>query len=211
LEEEILERKFEDIFKRAAPYLSTRKNDIHVQVAYEFACRLLALYPDADEDIVLPAIILHDVGWKMVPEDKQLEAFGPNMKDMESRRVHETEGVRIAKEILVSLNFDSEKIQEILNIIDGHDSRKEAISLNDKLVKDADKLWRFSPVGMDTNIKMFRMDNNKLSDRLLLMIDEWFFMPESKEMAREALNKAKKDKSKSQKVEAAAACSLEVG
>jgi hypothetical protein len=199
--EENLERKYKDIFERAAPYLDTRKNDIHTQIAYELARRLLAFYPDADEDIVLPSIILHDVGWKMVPEDKQLEAFGPNMKDTESRRVHEVEGVRIAKEILVSLNFDSEKIQEILNIIDGHDSRKEAISLNDKLVKDADKLWRFSPVGMDTNIKMFRMDNNKLSDRLLLMIDEWFFMPESKEMAREALNKAKKDKSKSPKVE----------
>ncbi len=188
-----MEGKYEAKFEGAAPYLSTRKNDIHVQVAYEFACRLLALYPDADEDIVLPAIILHDVGWKMVPEDKQLEAFGPNMKDKESRRLHEVEGVRIAMEILESLSFDSVKIQEILKIIDGHDSRKEAISLNDKLVKDADKLWRFSPVGMDTNIKMFRMDNNKLSDRLLLKIEEWFFIPESKDMAREGLAECEKE------------------
>jgi HD superfamily phosphohydrolase YqeK len=201
LEEGILERKYEEIFKRAARYLSTRKNDIHVQVAYEFACRLLALYPDADEDIVLPAIILHDVGWNMVPEEKLLEAFGPNMKDKESHRLHEVEGARIAKEILESLNFDPVKIQEIVKIIEGHDSRKEAMSLNDKLVKDADKLWRFSPVGMDTNIKMFRMDNNKLSDRLLLMIDEWFFMPESKDMAREGLAECKRIKSKGQKVE----------
>jgi HD superfamily phosphohydrolase YqeK len=201
LEEGILERKYEDIFEGAAPYLDTRKNDVHTRVAYEFACRLLALYTDADEEIVLPAIILHDVGWKMVPEDKQLDAFGPNMKDKESHRLHEVEGERIAKEILESLNFDPVKIQEIVSIIEGHDSRKEAMSLNDKLVKDADKLWRFSPVGMDTNIKMFRMDNNKLSDRLLLMIDEWFFMPESKDMAREGLAECKRIKSKGQKVE----------
>ena len=192
-----MERKYEDIFERAAPYLDTRKNDVHTKIAYELACRLLAFYPDADEDIVLPAIILHDVGWKMVPEDKQLEAFGPNMKDMESRRVHEVEGARIAKDILVSLNFDPAKIQEILKIIDGHDSRKVAISLNDKLVKDADKLWRFSSVGMDINESLFRIDRNKLSDRLVLKIDEWFFMPESKDMAREALNESKKIKSKS--------------
>jgi HD superfamily phosphodiesterase len=191
--EENLERKYEDIFERAAPYLDTRKNDVHTQIAYELARQLLAYYPDADEEIVLPAIILHDVGWKMVPEDKQLEAFGPNMKDKESRRVHEVEGVRIAREILRSLDFDPVKIQEILNIIDGHDSREEAVSLNDKLVKDADKLWRFSPVGMDINIKMFGIDRNKLSDRLFLKIEEWFFIPESKDMARLELTESKKE------------------
>ncbi len=196
-----MERKYEDIFEKAAPYLDTRKNDVHTRIAYELARRLLAYYPDADEEIVLPAIILHDVGWKMVPEDKQLEAFGPNMKDKESRRVHEVEGARIAKEILESLNFDPVKIQKILKIIDGHDSRKEAISLNDKLVKDADKLWRFSPVGMDTNIKMFRMDKSKLLDRLVLMLDEWFYIPESKDMSREGLAECKRIKSKGQKVE----------
>ena len=65
--------------------------------------------------------------------------------------------------------------------------------MNDKLVKDADKLWRFSPVGMDTNIKMFRMDRDKLLDRLVLLIDEWFFIPESKDLAREALNQVKNE------------------
>ena len=187
-----MKRKYEDIFKKAARYLSTRKNDIHVQVAYEFACRLLALYPDADEDIVLPAIILHDVGWNMVPEEKLLEAFGPNMKDKESHRLHEVEGARIAKEILESLNFDPVKIQEIVSIIEGHDSRKEAMSLNDKLVKDADKLWRFSAVGMDINEKLFQKGSEEHLDLLVPRIDEWFFMPESKDMAREALNQAKK-------------------
>ena len=34
---------------------------------------LESFYPEADEEIVLPAVILHDVGWKMVPEEKQLK------------------------------------------------------------------------------------------------------------------------------------------
>jgi hypothetical protein len=78
-----------------------------------------------------------------------------------------------------------------VKIIEGHDSRKEAMSLNDKLVKDADKLWRFSAVGMDINEKLFQKGSEEHLDLLVPRIDEWFFMPESKDMAREALNEAK--------------------
>jgi len=205
MEEENLERKYGKIFEGAAPYLNTRENEVHTRIAYELARRLLAFYPDADEDIVLPAIILHDVGWKMVPEEKQLEAFGPNMKDEESRRLHEVEGVRIAKEILESLSFDPVNIQKILKIIEGHDSRKEAISLNDKLVKDADKLWRYSPIGMETNENLFRLGRDKHYDLLGPRIDEWFFMPESKDMAREALSESKSLKVEKSKGEARSA------
>ena len=187
-----MEKKYKDIFEKAAPYLNTRKNEVHVSISYEFARRLLTHYPEADEEVVLPAVILHDVGWKMVPEDKQLEAFGPNMKDEGNRRVHEVEGARIAGEILTSLNYDYKKIQEILDIIESHDSRMEAISLNDKLVKDADKLWRFTPAGVEIDRKRFGLVRDKLLDRLGKKIQEWFFVPESEEMAREALNESKK-------------------
>ena len=35
-------------------------------------------------------------------------------------------------------------------IIDGHDTRDHALSLEDSLVKDADKLWRYTRFGLDT-------------------------------------------------------------
>ena len=53
-----------------------------------------------DEDIVIPAVILHDVGWIKIPENLQLKAFGPNAKDPKLNRTHEIEGVRLAAEIL---------------------------------------------------------------------------------------------------------------
>ena len=59
-----MEKKYKDIFEKAAPYLNTRKNEVHVSISYEFARRLLTHYPEADEEVVLPAVILHDVGWK---------------------------------------------------------------------------------------------------------------------------------------------------
>lgn len=181
----------DEIYRKAAPYLDTRQNHVHVSLSCDFARRLLALYPKADEEIVLPAIVLHDVGWKMVPEERQLSAFGPKVKDKKTQRIHETEGVKIAEEILTLLNYDKEKILEILSIIDGHDTRLEALSVNDQLVKDADKLWRFTPAGVDINHARFGIPRDSYMKWLDTVIEDWFFTPEAKKMAHEALADAK--------------------
>lgn len=178
---------YDIIYEKAKPYLTTRCNDIHVELSYDFTKRLLKHYPQADEDIVLPAILLHDVGWKMVPENEQAGAFGPDVKNHEVQRFHEMEGVKIAGEILSELNYPKDKIHEILDIIDGHDTRPEAFSLNDKIVKDADKLWRFTPIGVDIDYARFGIERlsyvNYLEDRT----KDWFFTPAAQEMASEAL------------------------
>jgi HD superfamily phosphodiesterase len=179
------------IYDIAKPYLDTRKNDVHVSLSHTFARRLLKYYPEADEDIVLPAIILHDVGWNIVPEEKQSGAFGPNARDMETRRLHEIEGAKIAEEILLSLNYNLVKIVEIKAIIDGHDSRKEALSINDALVKDADKLWRFTPIGVDIDHARFGIDRNSYLAYLGNIIEQWLLTPEAVDMAREALNETR--------------------
>lgn len=49
--------------------------------------------------------------------------------------MHETEGVKIAEKILTGLNYDQENILEILAIIDGHDTRQAALSLNYQALK----------------------------------------------------------------------------
>ena len=182
---------YDEIYRKAEPYLDTRRNDAHVSLSYDFARRLLAHYPNAAEEIVLPAILLHDVGWKMVPEEKQLSAFGPKAKDKKTQRVHETEGVKIAEQILTRLNYNKEKIPEILAIIDGHDTRLEALTLNDQLVKDADKLWRFTPAGVDIDHARFEIARDNYLKWLDTVIDDWLFTPEAKKMAHEALAEAK--------------------
>ena len=182
---------YDKIYRKAAPYLDTRQNDIHVSISYDFARRLLALYTQADEEIVLPAIILHDVGWKMVPEKNQLSAFGPKAKDKKTQRIHESEGVKIVRRILTLLNYDQEKTLDILSIIDGHDTRQEALSLNDQLVKDADKLWRFTPAGVDIDHTRFGIPRDSYMKWLDTMIDDWLFTPEAKQMAHSALADAK--------------------
>lgn len=181
---------YEDLYRRALPYLNTRHNDVHTLIAYGQARLLLAHYPDADESVVLPAIILHDVGWKAVSESEQLTAFGPNMSNRALQRLHETEGVRIAKSILEELGFDQAKLGEVVAIIDGHDTRAAALSLNDRLVRDADRLWRFTPIGLQIDSRRFGFGLDEYLVWIEGQIDKWMSTSEAKQIAREYLVEA---------------------
>jgi hypothetical protein len=189
--EEPLKTVYDEIYDRARPYLDTRQNEIHVSLSYAFARRLLSHYPEADANIVIPAILLHDVGWKAVPEEKQLGAFGPKGKDKETLRLHEIEGAKTAAEILDSLGYGEEKTREIAGIINGHDSRQEALSLNDTLVKDADKLWRYTTTGVNIDHVRFGVARDDYLDWLAETITGWLLTPEARDMAREALKEAR--------------------
>ncbi len=141
----------------------------------------------------MPAIILHDVGWKKVPEDLQLKAFGPKATSPEINRTHEKEGVRIAGDILAEVDYDKEKISEILEIIDGHDSRKKAVSLNDQIVKDADKLWRYTRKGFQIDIERFDESYAQGLNRLRKNWPDCFFTQTARKLAGKELQKRERD------------------
>lgn len=174
----------------AQPYLDTRNNDLHVRTACRFAQRLLEVIR-ADDQVVIPAVLLHDLGWKAIPEELQLTAYGPTIKDPALNRRHELEGVRIAREILRELNYDEERTDQILNIIEGHDSRKVALSVDDALVKDSDKLWRFSKEGFYFDQSRFGIPALEYAHWISRQIDEWFFNGPAKEIAREEIEQRK--------------------
>lgn len=135
------------LWHAAKPYLDVRNNDEHTLVAYAVARQLLAMIPEADQAVVLPAVILHDVGWKRIPQDLLLEAIGKTPSRPDLVRQHEVEGVEIAREILQAQRPEGVPIDQVLAIIDGHDTDKTARSVNDAVMKDADKLWRITPHG----------------------------------------------------------------
>ncbi len=183
-----LKSVYQKIWELAQPYLNTRENDIHTEISLMFALRLLDA-EGGDEDVVVPAIILHDVGWKQVPEDIQMKAFGPHATLPEWNRVHEVEGVRIAKEILQAVNYDPKASEQILDIIEGHDSRKQPLSLNDKLVKDADKLWRYTELGVEINRKRYDYTVDQYMHRLRSNLDPWFLTDSARKMAIDEMAK----------------------
>lgn len=173
---------FKKIWQLAQSYLDTRRNDIHTVISVGFAYELVER-EGGDEDIVIPAIMLHDVGWKKVPESLQLKAFGPKAESPEINRIHEVEGMKAAKDILEMVCYDKEKIEEIVEIIGGHDSRRDALSLNDEIVKDADKLFRYTREGLHIDTERFGETRDEGLKRLRYNLDRWFFTDSAREIA----------------------------
>lgn len=150
-----------DIWMRAAPLLTVRSNDAHSLYAYGLATALLEIYPEADPAVVLPAILLHDIGWSAVPAADVLSAIAPGAGRPELVLLHEKEGARLAREILTTVGYDDALVGRIVEIIDGHDSRLTVLSLEDAIVKDADKTWRLTPHGLDTVMDWFGLDREQ--------------------------------------------------
>ncbi|GGN02451.1 HD domain-containing protein [Streptomyces fuscichromogenes] len=148
----------QEIYVRARPYLDVRDNDAHSLYAYGLAAALLEAVPEARAAVVLPAILLHDTGWKAVDPARILPAIAPGSRDPETVRRHETEGAVIAARILADVGYPRADIARIVAIVDGHDTRRHALSADDAVVKDADKLWRLTPHGQRTIGSWFRLD-----------------------------------------------------
>jgi HD superfamily phosphohydrolase YqeK len=174
--------EFRSIFKRALPFLQTRNNTIHTYIVYQYALFLLRKEPGSPE-IVIPAALLHDVGWSAIPEEKQLAAFGPAVKDPELRRQHEIQGAAIARDILKAEGYEPGLIPEIVSIIEFHDTTRDAHSLNDAITKDADKLFRLSRVGFSMDSQRFHLDPVSYIGYLVGQIDQWFLTRTGKERA----------------------------
>ncbi|MFB4414320.1 hypothetical protein, partial [Pantoea sp. ANP04] len=72
----------------------------------------------------------------------------------------------VARRVLPSLGFAEEFIEAVCLIIDGHDTRQVAYSLEDALMRDADRLWRFDHAGIALASGWFDQDPARYTDRL---------------------------------------------
>jgi HD superfamily phosphodiesterase len=172
------------VWELAAPYLAVRNNDSHTLYAYGLARALLASLPDADPEVVLPAILLHDTGWSTVPDEEILEAIAPGGARPDLVLQHEKEGARIATEVLKGLGRDDEIVRRVIEIIDGHDSRLIALSPEDEVVKDADKLWRVTPHGIQIVCGWFGLTREESLRITSLRVQDSLFTEPARAMAR---------------------------
>jgi len=171
------------IWEHARMHLRVRNNDSHTLYAYGIARALVALVPAAEEAVVLPAILLHDTGWSTVPDHEILEAIAPGGGRPDLVRQHEIEGARIATEVLNNLGHPPHIIDRIVTIIDGHDSRHEALSVDDACVKDADKLWRVTPHGIDIVCGWFGLTREESLRITSARVQSSLFTDEARAMA----------------------------
>lgn len=160
--------RYDPVWRAAEPYMRARRNDVHVPISFGWCRRLLDIYPEADRDICLLAILLHDIGWFTIDMDRILnEGFrGENFMQSDVRYLHEAEGVRLGTEVLIATGWDRAVIAQVCEIIDGHDTRSDPHHLNDRVVRDADKLWRFDVPGIAVACEWHGVSPSVYADRL---------------------------------------------
>ncbi|OGI28469.1 MAG: hypothetical protein A2184_04045 [Candidatus Moranbacteria bacterium RIFOXYA1_FULL_44_7] len=163
----------------------------HAEIVTKFATKLCKLEKEAD-DIVVPAAILHDIGWSQLSEEEKFIIFNSNATKEEMLHVrirHQKEGVKLAKEILEKLEYPLDQIKKILEIISQHDTRKGFFSKEDGVMRDADKLWRFSKIGLEADIRRREMKFHEYYNRMEKRIEEenFFYSESAKSLAREEL------------------------
>lgn len=185
-----------EVYLRAEPFWRTRSGEIHMPQAYAYAQALLRAHPEADAGIVLPAILLHDIGYARVPEETHHQglADAPTGWQPDITRLHEQEGVKMARELLSGVHYPPELRGPILRIIDGHDSQTSvAHSLEDAIVKDADKLWRFGVQGVRICRGWVQMSFEDFTAYVEGKIESWFHTQEGARLARLTLERTRRE------------------
>ena len=171
-----------NIFELARPHLQVMSNELHTKEAVQYCLQLLSTV-GGDRHIVVPAAILHDTGWAKIPEKVSRKIRVPD-GEPEAIKVHEEISALIAQLVLREVNYNRGYIDEIVSVIIGHDSRKAALSLNDKILKDADKLSRFSK----DFLKVWPHWGDgtaaeNLYEELVNGVNNWFFLSEARTIA----------------------------
>jgi hypothetical protein len=179
------------LFHTAEPYLAVRGDMPHAQISHTFAIYLIA-HEGGNRIIIEPAIILHDVGWSRLEPHQIADAYGVRAEGEEAgrlNRIHELEGATIAREILESVGFDPHLINKIAMIIQRHDSGKNAESLEEKIVKDADKLWRISKIGFWNEKERQGLDPKEFHLYLTEHYKSWLYTRTALRRAKEELKR----------------------
>ena len=92
---------FEKIWELALPYQDKRDDAGHAETSLNYALKMVEL-EKVNEDVVIPAIILHDVGWSQLPEKRRMTVFDPGAREEDRREVvyeHEIEGIKLARRV----------------------------------------------------------------------------------------------------------------
>lgn len=168
---EIVNQIEKEVRKNSDEYKNNSENHYdfwneHIKYVYEESISLAKKY-NADEEIVKLGALLHDIAL---------------IKKVGTKAEHHINGKIIAKEILTKYSYPKEKMERVLKCVYNHRSSKNAKSIEELCVADADVLAHFDNIPMlfslvfnERNISLddarkrmkdyFEKDYNDLSDK----------------------------------------------
>jgi len=129
--------KYKKIWRAVKKELSDSAHGIHHTERVYHLCKKLSS-EKVDEDVLLPAAILHDIARDQEDND-------------DSRKTDHAElGAEMSEKILMEIGFEQNKIEEIKHCIRTHRFRgnKKSETIEAKILSDADKLDAIGAVGV---------------------------------------------------------------
>jgi len=112
-----MENIYSQILELARPYYE--KGRVYDLDQINWMVRQVELLADKlnlNKTILMPLVILHDVGYAFVDERN------PHIKSQEIKRIHLDEGVKVAKKILDQVSYDPELSKQIVYFVSVHDN-----------------------------------------------------------------------------------------
>jgi hypothetical protein len=156
---------YENIWELAKPYYEKgRPMDIdHIEWMMQDAF-LVCQKENLDSSLLLPLVILHDVGYAEVPKDNPFK--------LNLRKAHMEAGAKIARHILEKLNYPKDKIGKIEYYVSVHDNwalgdneiYKKDIILG--VFTDIDYMWMATPKGFPALMKILDKSKKEMLEYL---------------------------------------------
>lgn len=180
--------------KIKSDYMQDLRDDKgHAEIVTLFAKKLCEIFK-ANEDIVIPAAILHDIGYFGMDKNLISEMMAKKLSEEQEKKIkieHMERGAKFAEQILCEINYEQKLIKEIVFIIRRHDSNEACDSVEEKIVRDADKLARFSKVGFYADIKRRKCTHLWWYEKLKKNFEKqnYFQTDKAKQIAVEELEK----------------------
>jgi HD superfamily phosphodiesterase len=154
---------YKKIWKLANPYYEKgRPMDIdHIEWMMKDAM-IVCEKEKIDDSLLLPLVILHDVGYAEFPKD--------NPFNLNLRKAHMKAGAKISQTILEKVDYPKNKIQKISYCVSVHDNwalGDDKIYLEDKILgifNDLDFIWMATPKGFPALMKILNKNHKELTD-----------------------------------------------
>jgi len=184
---------FNEIRRKSNHMQDLRDDTGHAEIVTSFAQKLCKIF-GADEDVVIPAAILHDIGYYEMDNNLVREMMAKKLSEEQEEKIkieHMERGVKFAEQILNEVNYEPKLINKIIGIIQRHDLNDACHSVEEKIVRDADKLARFSKIGFYVDIKRRKCTPLFWYEKLKKNFNKqnYFQTEEAKQIAKEELEK----------------------
>jgi len=191
---------FDALWQTCKPYLEKGRTIdlIHTRISTDLAWRLLREGAKGDEDIIIPAIMLHDIGYSQIDDkDVYKKTTFPDKAnsqyDVHVKELHLTEGAKFAEVILKELNYPGHLIPLIAEIVRTHEdlqgNKPDQSNTNRVIVSDADKLYRFTAYNLTSGMALHGKGKKDAFEFMYNNIDKWLCLNISKRIAIEELRK----------------------